>query len=65
MGNARSRKTAHAIARIRRTSLMSAQADMTAGLRSAARRRKFVLLAIGAALLVAMAVDTKVVPIAQ
>ena len=44
---------------------MSVQADMTAGLRSGARRRKLVLLAIGVALLVAMAVDTKVVPIEQ
>ena len=44
---------------------MSVQADMTAGPRAGARRRKFVLLAIGVALLVAMAVDTKVVPIEQ
>lgn len=42
---------------------MSAQTSMAGGRRSAARRRQFVLLAIGALLLVAMALGTKVVPI--
>lgn len=44
---------------------MSAKTDMTAGLRSTSRRRPFVSLAIGAVLLVAMAIDTKIVPIEQ
>ena len=59
------RRTARAIARIERTSLMSAKKDMKAGLRSAARFRQYVMLAIGAALLVAMALGTTVVPIDQ
>lgn len=42
---------------------MSAQANMTAGRRPGSRRHTFVLLAIAAVLLVAMAFDTKVVPI--
>ncbi|MBP6711048.1 MAG: DUF2291 domain-containing protein [Propionivibrio sp.] len=44
---------------------MSAKKDMKAGLRSAARFRQYVMLAIGAALLVAMALGTTVVPIDQ
>ena len=43
---------------------MSAQID-TSGRRAGARRRQFVWLAIGAVVLVAMAVDTKIVPIEQ
>ena len=44
---------------------MSAKKDTKAGLRSAARFRQYVMLAIGAALLVAMALGTTVVPIDQ
>ena len=44
---------------------MSAQANMKAGLRSAARFHQFVWLAIGVVVLVAIALGTKVVPIEQ
>lgn len=44
---------------------MSAQADMMAGRRSVARLRTFVLLALGVIALVAMVLDTKMVPIEQ
>lgn len=44
---------------------MSAQIDKSAVRRAASRSRQFVWLAIGAVLLVAMAIGTKVVPIEQ
>lgn len=44
---------------------MSAQTGLKAGLRSASRHRRFVQVAIGAVLLIAMALGTKVVPIEQ